>query len=36
MGDVRGPEDGSSTLELAREYYRSEGLDLSHIDAMIR
>jgi hypothetical protein len=28
-------EDGFSMLELAREYYRSEGLDLSHIDAMI-
>ena len=29
-------EDGFTMLELAREYYRSEGLDLSHIDAMIR
>ncbi len=29
-------EDGFSMLELAREYYRSEGLSLAHIDAMIR
>ncbi len=29
-------EDGFSMLELAREYYRSVGLNLSHIDAMIR
>ncbi len=29
-------EDGFTMLELAQEYYRSGGPDLSHVDAMIR